>query len=320
MNKSYDVLVIGDCTVDISIDVNDIRELINAHTCSLSFLVTCGGSCNFAITASRLGLRVAVLDILGEDIFGQHIRRVLMKEGIDLYVTKGDKTTWVLIIRDKKGEVRFVGNLGSGYNLRRDMISQELVKKTKSIYIFGYLLLGRSSCKAEVIKIMKLFRDEGRSVFLDPGAMIDEIPLEILRGALSHSNVLLANREEVKRILERLHLTREEELVKKFNIEVMVIKEGCEGARAITRDGRKLHSPCIDVGPRIDDVGAGDAFNAGFIYAYMKGKPLEDALLLGNVLGGIKVTKKGTGENMPTKEEVKRVLMNIGRLDLLENS
>ncbi|PJF28414.1 MAG: hypothetical protein CUN53_00400, partial [Phototrophicales bacterium] len=87
-------------------------------------------------------------------------------------------------------------------------------------------------------------------------------------------------------------------------VEVAVIKDSANGAW-ISHDGEILHVPGIDAGPVIDTTGAGDCFNAGFLYAWVVEKqPLEVCGLFGNICGGLSVTGVGGATNAPTRSQL----------------
>lgn len=80
-----------------------------------------------------------------------------------------------------------------------------------------------------------------------------------------------------------------------------VVKLGPEGAVAFA-DGRIVRRPTAKVDV-VDTTGAGDAFNAGFIYGYLAGYSIEDALDLGNACGSLSVQRSGAWTSQPTIEE-----------------
>jgi 2-dehydro-3-deoxygluconokinase len=73
---------------------------------------------------------------------------------------------------------------------------------------------------------------------------------------------------------------------------IVVLKQAERGACAW--DGiRNASTPAASVANAIDPVGAGDAFNAGFLSAWLRSKTLDEALHLGARLGGATVATLG---------------------------
>ncbi|MGE5602297.1 MAG: carbohydrate kinase family protein, partial [Nitrososphaerales archaeon] len=81
-----------------------------------------------------------------------------------------------------------------------------------------------------------------------------------------------------------------------------VLKAGGEGAYAAV-DGKIIRAPAIPVTP-VDTTGAGDCFNAGFIKAWLEGRPVEECLRWGNAVGGLSTTVAGGAGRVITPEDV----------------
>ena len=86
---------------------------------------------------------------------------------------------------------------------------------------------------------------------------------------------------------------------------VVVARLGADGAMAI--DGHQvIRAPGLDV-EVVDTVGAGDAFNAGFIAARLKGSELGESLRWGNAVAASTITEHGARSG-PTRAELKALL------------
>ncbi|MEO1276539.1 MAG: PfkB family carbohydrate kinase, partial [Pseudomonadota bacterium] len=81
-----------------------------------------------------------------------------------------------------------------------------------------------------------------------------------------------------------------------------VIKRGASGASALV-DGTEIHEPALGVTP-VDSTGAGDAFNAGFLSAWLAAEPLAVCLRAGNATGARAIARRGgfpAAEAAPTR-------------------
>lgn len=81
-----------------------------------------------------------------------------------------------------------------------------------------------------------------------------------------------------------------------------VLKMGARGAAMLAGD-RLLHFAPPRV-TRIDTTGAGDCFNAGFLFAWLRGKGPEECLRIGNVCGAFSTRALGGVAGFPTPEEM----------------
>jgi sugar/nucleoside kinase (ribokinase family) len=89
---------------------------------------------------------------------------------------------------------------------------------------------------------------------------------------------------------------------------LVVIKDGSNGSFAYSNN-ELIHVPAISINP-FDTTGAGDNFNAGFLYAWLDGQSLETCLKWGNVVGGLSTTAMGGTVRKITCEEVKNYISN----------
>jgi len=86
----------------------------------------------------------------------------------------------------------------------------------------------------------------------------------------------------------------------------VVIKLGSSGSLAI-ENGKEVFLPAYRV-KAVDTTGAGDSFNAGFVYGFLTGKGLEECLACGNACGALNVTAYGGNTGFPDKEGLKEFM------------
>ena len=86
----------------------------------------------------------------------------------------------------------------------------------------------------------------------------------------------------------------------------VVIKQGAHGALGVTKD-EQVYAPALKVEP-VETVGAGDAFNAGFLSGQLRGWNLTKSLHLGNIMGAMATTVPGDVEGLPDWAEIQPFL------------
>ena len=77
----------------------------------------------------------------------------------------------------------------------------------------------------------------------------------------------------------------------------VVVKNGSAGGLAVGPDGAFAHAAAFAV-DAVDTTGAGDSFNAGFLAAWLDGRPLDAALRLAVACGSLS-TRTAGGHGRP---------------------
>jgi sugar/nucleoside kinase (ribokinase family) len=145
-------------------------------------------------------------------------------------------------------------------------------------------------------KIGHLFRHAkaaGLSTSLDTNDDPEDKWGQDLSDILKYVDVFLPNDREAKRIARTEDLSQAINFLAKL-AKIVVVKRGTSAA--ICRSGQEQWSHVPPKVKTVDDVGAGDSFDAGFIYQYLRGAKLEDCLAFANLAGAYSTTKEGGSE------------------------
>jgi sugar/nucleoside kinase (ribokinase family) len=145
-----------------------------------------------------------------------------------------------------------------------------------------HLHIGELSTLLERPDLLSVAREIGATVSLDC-AWDDDLPVAQVPGLLAQVDVFLPNDAEVRHLLERG--------VPEPFAPLTVVKKGAQGSSAII-DAREIAEPAERV-RAVDTTGAGDAFNAGFLSAWLAGQPLPVCLRAGNALGARAIVGRG---------------------------
>ncbi|UUP16610.1 carbohydrate kinase family protein [Nitratireductor thuwali] len=148
---------------------------------------------------------------------------------------------------------------------------------------FGHLHIGELATLVEQPSLVPLARAAGLTISLDCSWDDAVLARDDLAALIGSVDIFLPNETEADRLGVASSPPPPAPLT--------VIKRGAEGSVAISAEGAvsaKVHP--VEV---IDSTGAGDAFNAGFIDAWLAGLPLERCLQAGNSCGAEAVTRVG---------------------------
>lgn len=272
-------------------------------------LLTIGGcASNAAMDMARVGVDVSVVGCVGNDAFGQFIIDTLDGAGartelIQKLSTVGTAAT--LIVNVAGEDRRFIHTLGANARLTVADIPWDEVKKSKVLYIGGYLLM-TSLEQLELADVFRQARIAGVKTVLDvvlPGAGDHWSRLEKL---LPHTDVFLPNTDEAALITGLDDPRKQAERFHEAGAGTVVITCGGDGTLLCTNDLRIKAD--IYRFPYVGGTGAGDAFDAGYIAGMLEGLEPRECLAWGNVLGGSCVRSISATEGVFNRDEAEAYL------------
>ncbi|BAS26169.1 ribokinase [Limnochorda pilosa] len=277
------LLVLGNLNLDLG--VGDIPAWPTPGTESLghwSIFRTGGSAGNTALAAASLGVPVELHAAVGDDPLGGWILRSLSEAGVDCTAVRRlpAPTAFSFSVTHPGGERTFFSS--AGHLPFQGVGDEERILEAPSgsvVIACGYHLLPRWRAGA----LQRLFsgcRERGLVTVLDtgwpPGGQFDR---QELQQVLQETDLFLPNADEAKLVTGAPTL---EHALRGLDawVPAAVVKDGPHGAWVVER-GRLVHVPVEPSEPR-ETVGAGDAFNAAFLYArFFRGLDLEPAVAFG---------------------------------------
>jgi sugar/nucleoside kinase (ribokinase family) len=153
---------------------------------------------------------------------------------------------------------------------------------------------------------MSVASEAGIPTYFDPSPILSRIPGEALRVAINGSEAVLLNERELETIIGESDLRAAAHALLGLGPETIVLKKGPRGCAIHDRSGTaEVAGFPVEA---VDTTGAGDAFNASFLFGRLRGWSLRSSAVLANAVGAIKVTRMGAGTNVPKREEIVRFL------------
>ncbi len=290
MNRKFDLLVIGEINPDLIVCGKDVvpvfgqAEKLVDEACltigSSSVITACG--------AARLGLQVAFIGLVGEDEFGRFMLRAMGERGIDINacVVDGSTDTGLTVILSTPDDRAMLTYPGAIPLLRRDHIDESLFLQARHLHIGSYFLL--DALRPALPDLLRKAKELGMTTSLDgnwdPSGKWD------LSAVLPHLDILFPNRNELQ------YITGEEDFFKGVNslvaqVPTLAIKLGSLGGLA-RRGDNLAAAPALTVEVK-DTTGAGDSFNAGFLYGQLNDYTLEESLVLACACGSLSTRSSG---------------------------
>jgi len=265
-----------------------------------------GAELNFLIGCSKLGLATGLITSLSTDEFGSELGQLLVKEKVGIEgIGKTSAPTGLIFREVKEGKSTILGYYRQGTAgscLLPDQLNESCLIDSCHLHFTGIFPALSKENQATLSHILKLARKHGLSTSFDANIRwqlfaTKEEARKLLLPYLAECDLFLSGREEAEFLLE----TCEEEILfnrlQELGVKHIALKMGSQGSIGFS-DGERVFQPATKIKP-LDPTGAGDAFNAGYIYAHLKGWELKDKLAFASFLGGRVAASSSDNQALP---------------------
>lgn len=262
-----------------------------------------GSAANTAVGLARLGLKVGYVGKVSRDREGEILVRSLKDEGVNtrgVVVSKTGRSGVVYGYVDRSGNRALYVDPGVNSQLDFGEIDIEYVSSTKFLHLSSFVGERAFRAQLEVLKVLP----ERVKVSLDPGNIYARKGLESLSEMLDRCYVVMPSEFEVKLITGKRDIKEGAEKILSLGPSIVAVKLGSRGC--YVTNGDESHFIGAFKVKVVDTTGAGDAFNAGFLYGVLKGRGILEAGRLGNFVASRCIMSRGARAGLPSEEDVKR--------------
>lgn len=272
------VFVIGGTTFDSIIYLNNLPKSEPQTIFSEKFNETIGSTgAGKSLNLTKLRVPNTLHSIIGQDIYGEKIVEALKKDGVSFIydIDPNGTERHVNLMDDKGGRISiFVTHSSSELSLDMNRLEEEI--KNSDIIVLNIISYTKS-----IIPLLEKYK---KPVWVDlHDYEVGNVYHEDFINIADYIFVSSDNLENYKPVMERW-ITMGKELV--------VCTHGKNGSTALTKEGKWIETPIIDAYEFIDANGAGDSFFSGFLYYYLKNKPIEECLRVGTICAGLCISSQ----------------------------
>jgi fructokinase len=254
-----------------------------------------GAPANFAYHAMRLGEEGWAVSAVGDDALGREILDIVASKKLKNLIALSDKPTGTVEVElDSRGV--------PSYNIMEDVAwdnipftpeMEELAKRADAV-CYGSLVQ-RMKSRESVLRFVRAMRPEALKVF-DINLRQHYYDREILEESLKLADILKINDEEIRIVAGMFGLGDDDaaacrSLIADYGLKLVILTRGAEGSEVVTAD--EVIPQAVGHVDVVDTVGAGDAFTAAFVVAYLRGDPLADAQKLATETASYVCSRKG---------------------------
>ena len=247
-----------------------------------------GSAANTIAGLASFGVETGFIGKVGSDEEGRLLLQDFESRGVDTSgIVRADGRSGVaMIFVDRDGNRAILVDPGVNDTISAGEVNMELVERSEIVHMTSFICKnGMDSFKSQI-----LVAERANGISFDPGLPYVEKGLDELKPILKNTTVFLPNRSEIE-LLFGTDYREASQMALEIGAEVVAVKLGAEGS--YVTDGKKeIHVKPFPSNP-VDTTGAGDAFNAGFLYGWHRGRSLEDCARMGNYVASRLIERIG---------------------------
>jgi sugar/nucleoside kinase (ribokinase family) len=305
MAYDFDVIIAGSYSADLIF--SGLKELprLGIDTVGTGFIMTPGEAYISAVAMHRLGIKVGWAADFGNDEFSQFALKCAREEGLDetLFVLHDRPYRRISAAASYPEDRMFITYYDPDPKVPA-VISALIKYSARALFVPG-LYIGALLSTGK-----KLVRLKGMKLVMDGNSSEGEMngnskQSKLIRKTIRSVDIFLPNAREAQRLTGVQNLETSASMLGKL-CPLVVVKDGANGSIAAL-DNKTVRMSAITVNP-MDTTGAGDNFNAGFLFAYLNGWSIEECLKCGNISGGLATTALGGTFPKITSDDLRRYL------------
>jgi ribokinase len=296
------VVVVGSLNMDLVARAQRLPRAGETLPGEAFFTAPGGKGANQAVAVARLGGSVAMVGNVGNDAYGQQLRKALEREGVDcqaVSVCEGVSSGVALITVDAASQNCIVIIPGGN-----GLLTPQSVQRFDKLLQAADVIICQLEVPAETVAwALARGHELGKRVILNPAPATGPLPSTWF----GHIDYLTPNESEAEAltgitVTDQGSALRAGERLLQLGAGKVIITLGAQGALLVTAQGHQ-HFPAPVVQP-VDTTAAGDTFVGGFAAALVRGLEEGEAIAFGQSAAALSVTRVGAQPSIPYLSEL----------------
>ncbi|MFX1337447.1 MAG: carbohydrate kinase family protein [Promethearchaeota archaeon] len=308
----YKIGVIGPVNLDLIIRGNaptDINELVIWADLSEVHCVTAGAAGNVAQNLKKLGNEIHLVSCVADDNFGMIVINSLQKFGIRtdfIEIEKGKEggiAIYILLFGSNKRPATFKLPTHHGWPLEFSDDMKKYLLDTDLLHSSGYLHFS-DLWNDKFLNLFKEAKEKGIKTSMDPQFPLHSLDLpwiKVIKPLIPYLDFLMVDETEASNLTGLKDINEAANLLIGEGFKIVAIKLGDKGALVVDHNIME-QIPAIQPKVIIDSIGAGDAFDAGFLQGLLEGKDIKQAGKMGIKAASMSLEGIDSTEKFPTRD------------------
>ena len=290
----------------------DLDELpsLGQETKTENFATSLGGGAAItAVTAALLGRSTELVTVWGDSSLDTEARAHLDNAGVSWSSSRiePNEMSGLSVAVSTREDRYFLTHPGANRAVEEHLLSAETLGRAS---LAGHVHFALTPSRWEAFHdVVERIRENGATVSWDLGWDPLAGRSRGFRDLCLGLDVLFLNEMEARKYAKA---SSAQEALQYFQHpdNTVVIKQGAAGAIASRGAVAPVHVRGLDI-EAVETTGAGDAFDGGFLHAWMAGRELDEALRWGNICGGLSTRLPGGIQALPDREEFTQRLARL---------
>jgi len=322
ISPDVDVVVLGSALVELT-PKQPGQPIKDADT----FIpLAAGSAANFAVALAALGVNVAFMSRVGQDELGQWLVNRLSEQGINTSLIRsvpGHLTPISFCWADRSGQKTFYFYRAPRFSDPMSTLAAGTFEEAEilcgKVFDFTEAAIRAQPLRGAALQAAAIARQAGHTVCYALNYRPDSWsePLgairEIQKQAIAAADLVLMNEQEARLIFQVDDTSEALAEAQALGPAVVLITSG-ERRTLAGFNGDRARIPSYSVTVRYD-VGAGDAFHAGFMAAYLRGLPVPQAARWAAAAAALKISQLASAPP-PTCQQVEEFMCQTKPRDL----
>jgi len=303
-----DIVLLGDINVDIIALLTAYPALGGESVATAVEYHTGGGVVSSAFALANMDVDVGVIGRIGTDALATRVISDLEQAGVDISQVQIDKTVstgLVYVAVTPDGERTMFSARGANVFTEPTVGLDDYFARARWYHFSGYALLAEPQHTTAINGLESARRHLCR-VSLDPGPEAALHYQQQIKALLPKVDIFFPNENELMLMAEGKNHEDAIQALLQCGAGAVALKRGSAGC-IIAYSDQYYEIPAFEVSVK-DTTGAGDSFNAGIALGRMVGLSWPAAGVLGNALGAIAVSKRGSGAGSVNRKGVEGLI------------